>query len=140
MKRTFKQVLGSGKRQQVNVDRSTFAEILSSSFADCGATTTAIANMLELRKRSCKGLLKKGELRFQNATTAEAKWADKVALKGYSKVTPGIKDALGQWICEHPNVRPSPITQDALLVMNPLTGLKEHRGKLLLETPVRELQ
>ena len=36
-------------------------------------------------------------------------------------------------------MRPSPITRDTLLVENPLTGLKERRGKLLLEIPVREL-
>jgi hypothetical protein len=139
VKRTFKEVLGSGKRQRVNVDRSTFAEILSCSFAGTTATTSEIAGLLELNKRSCKRLFRKGEVRYQNAANAEAKWAEKVPIKGFSKVTTEIKEALDQWIRDHPNVRPSPITRDTLLVMNQSTGLKERRGKLLLEISVREL-
>ena len=139
VKRTFKEVLGSGKRCRVNSDRSTYADILSSSLAGTGATNTKIATVLELNKRTCKRLFRKGEVRFQNAITTDAKWADKVPLKGFSKVTSEIKEALDQWVRNHPNVRPSPITRDTLLVKNPLTGLKERTGKLLLEIPVREL-
>ena len=139
VKRTFKEVLGLGKRYRVNSNRSTYADILSSSLANTGVTNNQIATVLELDKRTCRRLFKKGEVRFQNATTTDAKWAEKVPLKGFSKVTSEIKEALDQWVCDHPNVRPSPITQDTLLFKNPLTGLKERIGKLLLEIPVREL-
>jgi hypothetical protein len=54
-------------------------------------------------------------------------------------VTTEIKEALDIWICDHSSVQPSPITRDTLLVENPSTGLKERRGKLLLEIPVCEL-
>ncbi len=50
VKRTFKEVLGSGKRQKVNANRSTFAEILSSSFAGSEATNTEIGRFFELDK------------------------------------------------------------------------------------------
>ena len=139
VKRTFKEVLGCGKRKRLNVDWSTFAEILSSSFASVDATHTQIAKVFDLEKQSCKRLFQKGEVRYLNAATAEAKWAEKVKLKGFSKITPVIKEGLDHWIRGHPNVQPSPITQDTLLVYNPVTGVKERTGKLLLEISVREL-
>jgi hypothetical protein len=139
VKRTFKEVLGSGKQRRVNADRWTFAEILSSLFAGSEATNTQTASLFKLDKRSCKRLFKKGEVQYENATTMDGKWTKILPHKGFSKVTPEIKEALDQWVLDHPNVRPSPITQDTLLVNNPSTGLKEQRGKLLLEIPVREL-
>jgi hypothetical protein len=139
VKRTFKEVLGSGKRQRVNTDLWTFVEILSSLFAGSQATNTQIASLFELDKRSCKCLFEKGKVRYENATTMDGRWTKIFPHKDFSKVTPVIKETLNQWVRDHPNVRPSPITQDTLLVKNPSTGLKEWRGKLLLEIPVREL-
>jgi hypothetical protein len=57
----------------------------------------------------------------------------------YSKITNAIKERLDIWIREHPNVRPSPITRDTLLVKNKVTGEKERVGKLILKIPVRKL-
>jgi hypothetical protein len=62
VKRTIKEVLGSGKRHRVNADRSTFAEILSSSFAGIEATNKEISSLFELSEKSCRRLVKKGEV------------------------------------------------------------------------------
>jgi hypothetical protein len=50
-----------------------------------------------------------------------------------------LKKKKDHWVGEHPNVRPSPITRDTLLVKNKVTGKKKRVGKLLLEIPDREL-
>jgi hypothetical protein len=73
VKKTFKEVLGSGKRRRVNADRWTFAEILSSSFAGSQVSKSQIASLFDLNKRSCKRLFKKGEARYENATTMDGK-------------------------------------------------------------------
>jgi hypothetical protein len=91
VKRTFKEVLGSGKRRRVNADRWTFAKILSSSFAGSEVTKTQIASLFELNKRSCKRLFKKGEARYENATTMDGKWTKILPHKGFTKVTPAVK-------------------------------------------------
>jgi hypothetical protein len=62
VKRTFKEVLVSGKRQKVNANRSTFAEILSSSFAGSEASNVEIAGLFDLEKRSCQRLFRKGQV------------------------------------------------------------------------------
>ena len=83
-----------------------------SSFAGSEVSNSEIARFFELEKRSCQGLFRKGQVRYQNATTMDgAEWANKVPLKGFSKVTPEIKEALDGWARDHPNVRPSPIMQ-----------------------------
>jgi hypothetical protein len=50
------------------------------------------------------------DVQYQNAATAGAKWSDKVQLIGFSKVMTEIKEAFGQWVRNHPKVRPTPIT------------------------------
>jgi hypothetical protein len=94
VKRTFKEILRSGKQQKVNADRSTFAEILSSSLAGSEASNAEIAGFFELEKLSCQRLFRKGQVQYQNATTMDAKWAGKAPLKGFSKVTTEVKEAL----------------------------------------------
>jgi hypothetical protein len=54
MKRTSEEVLGNGKRKQVNMDQSNFAEILSSSLVGSG-TNRKILHLLELDKIFLKG-------------------------------------------------------------------------------------
>jgi hypothetical protein len=61
-------------------------------------------------------------------------------IEGFSKITnEEVKQKLDIWIRQHPNVRPSPITRDIILINNKVTGEKEQVGKLLLEIPVGEL-
>jgi hypothetical protein len=139
LKKTFKEVLGEGKRKRVDMDRSTFAEILSSSLVGSGATYKETSRLLELDASSCRRLFNKGKIRFENATNETSKWSGSRRLKGYSKITSEIKAGLDVWIRQLPNVRPSPITRDTLLIKNKLTGEKERIGKLLLEIPVRKL-
>jgi hypothetical protein len=139
IKNTYKEVLGDGTNKRTNMDRLTFAEILSSSLAGSGATIVETSRILELDESRCRRLFSKGKTRVENAIKESAKWTGSRQRRSYSKISNEIKEKLDIWVREHPNVRPSPITRDTLLVKNKVTGEKERVGKLLLEIPVREL-
>jgi hypothetical protein len=109
------------------MDRLTYAEILSSSLVGSGASIAETSRLLNLDKRSCHRLFSKGKVRFEQATNVAAKWSASRKIKGYSKITDGIKAKLDIWIREHPNVRPSPITRDTLLVE---TRSRERKNEL----------
>jgi uncharacterized protein YlaN (UPF0358 family) len=130
---TLKEVLSTGNRQRINADCSTYAEVLMSSMVGCGAKIKQISRILDIDHKSCKQLFSNGkEARVENVKATLANWSQKVTLSGFSKLTTEIKCSLNVWIREHPNVRPSPITRDTLLVKNKATGQKERVGKLLL--------
>ena len=139
IKNTYKEVLGEGTKKRSNMDRVTFAEILSGSLIGSGASVLETSRLLELDESRCRRLFSKGEVRVENAMNETGKWSYTRPNKGYSKITTAIKEKLDIWIREHPNVRPSPITRDTLLIRNKATGEKERVGKLLLEIPVRDL-
>ena len=102
-----------------------FAKILSSSLVGSGATLVETSRLLELDESRCRRLFSKGKIRVENAINESAKWSERRQRKGYSKITKDTKEKLDVWIREHPNVRPSPITRDTLLVKNKVTGEKE---------------
>jgi hypothetical protein len=139
VKNTYKEVLGQGTNKRSNMDRVTFAEILSSSLAGSGATILETSRLLELNESRCRRLFSKGKIRVDKAINESAKWSGSRQRRHYSKIKNTLKERLDIWIREHPNVRPSPITSDTLLVKNKVTGEKERVGKLILEIPVREL-
>jgi hypothetical protein len=55
------------------------------------------------------------------------------------KVDENLRKLLDSWIRNHEMVVESPIKDETLLVLNPVTGIKERKAKLLLCVPVREL-
>jgi hypothetical protein len=55
------------------------------------------------------------------------------------KVNENLRKLLDNWIRNHDMVVESPIKDETLLVLNPSTGIKERKAKLLLCVPVREL-
>jgi hypothetical protein len=55
------------------------------------------------------------------------------------KVDEDLRELLDSWIQNHEMVVKPPIKDETLLVLNPLTGIKERKAKLLLCIPVREL-
>jgi hypothetical protein len=59
--------------------------------------------------------------------------------KQFLKVNVNLRKLLDTWIRNHEMVVESPIKDETLLVLNPLTGIKERKAKLLLCVPVREL-
>jgi hypothetical protein len=86
-------------------------------------------------------LLKSATRKRKQLTGKEegALWASVKRRKGYSKISPEVREELLDWIANHENVISSPIAKDALLVLNSETREKEQVGKLLLEIYVREL-
>jgi hypothetical protein len=120
------------------MDRVTYAEILFISLAGSGVTILETCRLLELDESRCRRLFSKGEIRVENAINESAKWSGSRQRRGYSKITDAIKEKIDIWVREHPNVRPSPVTRDTLLVKNKVSGEKERVGKLLLEIHVRE--
>jgi hypothetical protein len=106
---------------------------------DSGTTLGKTSCLLEFDRTSCSQLLKKGKIHFDEVVNESAKWSERHTMKGYRKITNQVKEQLDIWIHQHPNVRPTLITRDALLVKNKVTGEKELVGKLLLEIPVQEL-
>jgi hypothetical protein len=62
-----------------------------------------------------------------------ALWASVKRCKGFSKISPEVRDKLLDWIANHKNVIVSPIAKDTLLVLNSETGEKERVGKPPLE-------
>jgi hypothetical protein len=139
IKNTYKEVLGDGTNKRSNTDRVTYAEILSSSLAGSVATILEMSRLLDLIESRCCRLFSQGAIRVENAINESAKWSGSRQRRGNSKITNAIKEKIDIWVREHPNVCPSPITRDTLLVKNKVTGEKERIGKLLLEIPVREL-
>ena len=60
----------------------------------------------------------------------------------WTKVPIETRIEIVNWIKKHPNVIPSPIQDDTLLVPNPIPGGRPKKipmAKLLLQVPVREL-
>ena len=66
-------------------------------------------------------------------------WSQVRARKGFRKVTETMRQALHQWILDHPRVVQSPIANETIKVLNLETGLKERATKLLREVSLREL-
>jgi hypothetical protein len=56
--------------------------------------------------------------------------------KGFTKITPEIREKLNQWILDHPQVIQSPIKDDTLLVHNRETGATICVPKLLIEISI----
>jgi hypothetical protein len=52
-------------------------------------------------------------------------WASVKRRKGYSKISPELREELLDWIANHDNVIASPIAKDAILVLKSETGEKE---------------
>jgi hypothetical protein len=69
----------------------------------------------------------------------QGSWSEKPKRQGHSAMSRDVKFKLRNWIVNHPHMIMSPIVNDALLVRNPITKVKERAGKLLLEIPVCEL-
>jgi hypothetical protein len=66
-------------------------------------------------------------------------WSRVKPRKGFTKITPEIREKLNLWILGHPHVIQSPITNDTLLIVNQETGIMIRVPKLLIEISVREL-
>ena len=75
-------------------------------------------------------LLKSATRKRKQLTGKEegALWAFVKRRKGYSKISPNVREELLDWIANHENVIASPIAKDALLVLNSETGEKEPRN------------
>jgi hypothetical protein len=63
-------------------------------------------------------------------------WSQKRRRKQRSKVNQDIQDKLHAWIVDQEMIIKSPTLNDALLKLNPVTGIKERVPKLLLQIPV----
>jgi hypothetical protein len=66
-------------------------------------------------------------------------WSQRRKRKLWRNVDQDVRDKLHAWIINHEMVIESPISNDILLKLNPVTGIKERVPKLLLQIPVREL-
>jgi hypothetical protein len=66
-------------------------------------------------------------------------WSQRKQRKRWKKVSQDVQDKLYTGIIDHEMVIESPIANDALLKLNPVTGKKERVPKLLLQIPVCEL-
>ncbi len=66
-------------------------------------------------------------------------WASEKRCRGYSIISPEVREELLDWIANHKNVIASPIAKDTLLVLNSETGEKERVGKPTLESSFGKL-
>jgi hypothetical protein len=66
-------------------------------------------------------------------------WLRVKPCKGFTKITPEIREKLNQWILDHPQVIQSPIRDNTLLIHNRETGVTIRVPKLLIEILIQEL-
>ena len=67
-------------------------------------------------------------------------WSSVQSRKGYSKVSPALREKLYDWILKHPEIINSPISNDTILIRNPTNANEKIRvGKLLRNISIREL-
>jgi hypothetical protein len=59
--------------------------------------------------------------------------------QNYNTIQKQLKSDVQNWVLQHPNVKPSCISNDVLTVVNPTTNEKEKKHKMLMEVPVRDL-
>jgi hypothetical protein len=85
--------------------------------------------------------LRNGTTKRQLLTQGESNvsWSRVKPRKGFTKITPEIREKLNQWILGHPQVIQSPITNDTLLLPDRETGVVMRVPKLLIEISIREL-
>jgi hypothetical protein len=97
--------------------------------------------LLGMNYSSGRRFLRNGKAKRQLLTQGEkdASWSRVKPRRGFTKITPEIREKLNHWILAHPQVVQSPITSDTLLLPDRETGLTICVPKLLLEISIREL-
>jgi hypothetical protein len=97
--------------------------------------------LLGMNYSSGRRFLRNGKAKRQLLIQGEndVSWSTVTPRKGFSQITPEIREKLDQWILGHPQVIQSPITNDTLLLRDRETGVVTRVPKLLLEIPIREL-
>jgi hypothetical protein len=139
-----------------DADKASFVESVLTSFAASPDISVTRRKQPSLRDRirsiglpfeTGRRILYKAKKKRQNLkaapvinnTDTRLCWSRTKSRKATRGISADVRAKLIRWIVDHPHVIPSPISNDTLLVFNPVTQTKERVAKLLLEIPVREL-
>jgi hypothetical protein len=135
------------KEGRPNDDKASFVESLLTSIVESPNTAIkppsmrAQSSALGIPWSTGRRLLKNAKAKqilLMNMETG-VDWSQRRKRKRWRKVDQDVRDKLHAWIINHEMVIEWPISNDVLLKLDPVTGIKERVPQLLLQIPVREL-